>query len=66
MQEPEMKQIAKWILEVVDYVKNEKLPEEKEKRMEFIKSFRLKIAKDKFLKNIALEVRTLCKKFPTP
>ncbi len=66
MKENEVKQIAGWILSVIDHVKNEKLPEEKEKRVEFIKSFRRKIAKDKFLVGIASEVRALCKKFPTP
>ena len=64
MRESEMKIIAKCILEVVDHVKDEKLPEVKEQRMEFIKSFRLKIAKDKFLKSIASEVKSLCNSFP--
>lgn len=66
MKEPEMKQIAKWILMVVGHVDQEKLPEDKEKRAEFIKSFRVRIAGDRFLKNIAFEVKNLCKEFPTP
>ena len=66
MTEPEMKIIAGWILKVLDHVKDEKLPEVKEKRGEYIKSFRIKVANDEFLKNIASEVRDLCKKFPMP
>lgn len=66
MKETEMDKIANWILGVIDHVKDEKLPEEKEARSEFIKSFRAKIAEDDFLKNIALEVKNLCKDFPTP
>ncbi len=66
MTEPEMKIIAGWILKVLDHVKDEKLPEIKEKRGEHVKSFRIKIANDEFLRNIASEVGDLCKKFPMP
>jgi len=66
MTEPEMKIIAGWILKVLDHVKDEKLPEIKEKRGEYVKSFRIKIANDEFLRNIASEVRDLSKKFPMP
>ena len=66
MKESEMKIISEWILKVVDYVKDEKLPEEKEARREFMKTFRSGLLKDKFLNDIATEVKTLCKKFPTP
>jgi len=50
MKEPEMKKIAKWILEVINYVKNEKFPE----------------GKNIFLKKISLQVKSLCEKFPVP
>lgn len=66
MKEREMKQIAKWIIEVVAHVKDQKMPMEKEERIAFLKSFRSKITKDVFLKNIASEVKALCAKFPTP
>jgi len=65
MTEREMKQIARWILSVVDHVKDQTLPEDKEKRIEFMKVFRAKLPKDKFLLKIASEVKVLCKKFPT-
>jgi glycine hydroxymethyltransferase len=66
MKEKEVKKIAGWILSVIDHVKGEKLPGEKEKRVEFIKSFRARLSRDKFLAGIASEVKALCKKFPTP
>lgn len=66
MKEKEMKKIAGLILKIIDYVKEDKLPVEKEKRGEFMKAFRAKIAKDKFLKGISLKVKELCREFPTP
>ena len=66
MKGPEMKIISEWILKVINHVNDEKLPEEKEKKAEYIKSFRQKIKSDKFLENIAEEVKNLCKNFPTP
>lgn len=66
MKEGEMKTISEWILKVVDHVKDEKLPQGKNERQEFLKSFREKIAGDEFLKDIASEVKDLCTKFPTP
>ena len=64
MKEKEMKLISSWIIDVFKHVKNEKLPENKEKRIVFMKNFRSKILKDKFLINISKEVKSLCNKFP--
>lgn len=66
MKETEMKMIAGWILKVIDHIKNEKLPEGKEERKEFTKDFRAKIENDNLLNEISIEVKDLCKKFPTP
>ena len=66
MKEVQMKQIAVWILKVIDYVKPYKLPENPEDRSIFLKAYKEKIAKDKFLLGIAEEVRTLCRNFPVP
>ena len=65
MKEIEMKKIASWIIKVIYYVKSERLPEDKEQRKVFLKRFTEKIEKDRFLENIAQEVKTLCQKFPT-
>jgi len=66
MKEAEMKKIAIWFSQAANEVKNEKLPAEKEKRVEFMKAFKTRVVKNKKLLSIAQEVKTLCSKFPTP
>ncbi len=64
MKEKEMELIAGLITKVVGYVKPHKLPERPKERSEFLKRFRDRIRKDRFLLNIAKEVRKLCSEFP--
>ncbi len=66
MKEAEMKKIAYWIKQVVDEIKDEKLPEEKEKRSGFLKDFKQKYSKNKKLLAIAKQVQSLTKRFPVP
>ena len=66
MKDEEMRKIAKWILDVISYLKPYKLPSKSEVRSQFLKAFRQKIDKDKFLLGITHEVKNLCRKFPTP
>lgn len=66
MKEGEMRKIAGWILKIVEHVKNQKLPEDKEKRSVFMMGFRDEIGRDKDLRAIAIQVKALCRKFPTP
>jgi glycine hydroxymethyltransferase len=66
MKEEEMNKISKFILDVVDHVKDEKLPEDKDERIKFMKDFRNRLPKDKFLHGIAMKVKNLNKRFPTP
>lgn len=66
MKETEMTKIAAWINEVVQEVKSEKLPDQKEKRASFVRDFRSRVAKNKKLLQIAQEVKTLCQKYPVP
>jgi len=66
MEKTQMKVIADLILKVINHVKDEKLPKEKDKKSEFMKKYRIKIRKDKFFKTIASEVKSLCSKFPMP
>jgi len=66
MKEAEMKKIAVWILAVINHVKDFKLPKDKEKRILYMRDFRQKVQKDRFLQNIASGVKSLCKKFPMP
>jgi glycine hydroxymethyltransferase len=70
MKEKEMKQIANWINEIVDYLakkvssdyKNIGNPE-KQTDQKARSGFKKDMAEDKFLKRIAGEVRRLCRKF---
>lgn len=64
MEEREMVKIAGWINETIEEVKDVKLPNDREKRSEVWKEFKLKVAKNKNLLKIAKEVKTLCAKFP--
>ena len=64
MKEAEMKMIAVWILKVIDYVGSYKLPENTDARSTFLKAYKDKINKDKFLLGISEEVKSLCRKFP--
>ena len=64
MKEFEMKKIAGWILEIINRVKNYKLPKDPKRRISFMKEYKQKIGGDKFLINIAKKVKELCKEFP--
>ena len=64
MGESEMKQIANWIAQVVEIVKEDELPQEKKERSAFIKKFRAKVKDNEQLLAIRAEVKTLAKKYP--
>lgn len=66
MKEKEMIKIASWINRAIEEVKGEELPSSKEERIEFMKNFRSKVAKNKKLLEIAKEVKIFCSKFPVP
>jgi glycine hydroxymethyltransferase len=66
MGEVEMKQIAEWIQQTVNLVKNYHLPEEKEKRGPWLQQFREEIGQNKQLHTISEEVKTLCNAHPLP
>jgi glycine hydroxymethyltransferase len=64
MKEAEMKQIAKWIAEVVEEVKDHQLPKEKKEWGSFIKKFRPQALKNKKLLAIRQEVKKMALQFP--
>jgi glycine hydroxymethyltransferase len=66
MKAVEMKKIAGWIVAIISYVANYKLPKNPKARATFMKAYRQKIKKDEFLLGIEGEVRQLCQKFPVP
>ncbi len=66
MKEPEMKLLGQWISDIIDECKGNVLPDEKEKRGIFFKTFRKEIAVNKRIRKISLEVKRTLKKFPLP
>ena len=64
LKEKDMKLVAKWMNKVIEAVDNEKLPKEKVERKEFMKSFKIRVQKNKELLRIAKEVRGLTEKYP--
>ena len=64
MKEKEMEIIADWIAQIIKEVKDYQLPESKEEKKEYLKSFREKIAKNETITKTRKEVLDLCKKFP--
>ena len=63
MKETEMEKIGDWILQVIEYVKGDRLPKDPESRAAFLKSFRQKVYKDRYLGEIAKKVFDFCKSF---
>lgn len=66
MREKEMVKIADWMNRVIEEVKNEKLPQDKDARSQFIKEFKTRVTKNRKLLSIFAEVRNLTKNFPIP
>ena len=64
MKEKEMKQIAKWIVEVISEVDHYRLPQQKEERSKFVKKVKAELWKNKKLNQIGREVRSFAVKFP--
>jgi glycine hydroxymethyltransferase len=65
MKETEMKQIGRWIAQVIHEVKNYELPEDRMKRNEVLVQFRSDIERDEVIKGIRREIIELCRRFPT-
>ncbi|MBI2036673.1 serine hydroxymethyltransferase [Candidatus Microgenomates bacterium] len=66
MKEGEMIKVAKWINIVIEEVRGNELPVDKEKRSQFWREFKNRIVRNKKLLAIASEVKTFCSKFPLP
>ena len=74
MREEEMIKVASWINRAIEEVKGYTLPTDngfdklttRQERIEFMKKFRVDVAKNKKLLEIASEVKHLCSKFPVP
>jgi len=64
MKEDEMKRIAGWITEAINEVKKFKLPQNKEKRKDYLINFRKTVASNKKLKLIKKEIKKFAARFP--
>jgi len=66
MREKEMVKIASWINNVIEEIKGNELPKEKESRSYFWKDFRRRVKENKKLLEINKEIKEFCQKFPVP
>lgn len=66
IREKEMGKIAKWINDVIEEIKGDELPKEKESRSYFWKDFRKRMKENKSLLAINEEIKEFCQKFPIP
>jgi glycine hydroxymethyltransferase len=66
MKEKQMKIIAKWINEVVSHLGKREIPGDAGARAKVVHDFRSEMEKDKFIKEVASGVHSLCQKFPVP
>ncbi|MBP9686478.1 MAG: serine hydroxymethyltransferase [Candidatus Doudnabacteria bacterium] len=64
MREHEMVKIAEWIAEVVEIIKEEKLPEAKDERAVYLADFRIRIGAGPRIALIRNLVKDLCAQFP--
>ena len=61
-----MKKIGKWIAEIIDAVKDYKMPTDKEQRKDVIAKFQKEVVKNKKLLAIHKEVRAFAKTLYLP
>jgi glycine hydroxymethyltransferase len=66
MKEPQMRQIADWIVEIISHIQKYRLPEDKTKRLEFMTTFKKQMDSDTVLQSIAKKVVAMTKHFPIP
>jgi glycine hydroxymethyltransferase len=64
--EADMKQVARWIVAVIDHIKDQQLPTEPKARREFIKAFKAQAKVDPFYQEIGEQVKAYTKNFPIP
>lgn len=66
MREEEMKITANWIIQVVNEIKDYRLPENKEEIKQYLKKFREEMVENKTIKEIKQKVLEFSKRFPIP
>jgi len=66
MKEKEMKLIADWIVQIINYIKIYKLPENKEEKKDYLKKFKEEMIDSNLIKKIKQEVLEFGKNFLIP
>lgn len=64
MKEKDMKKVALWITQVVEIIKDYRLPSKKEDRKPYLDKFRKKMRAHKDIKKIKSEIKTFASRFP--
>lgn len=64
MKEQEMEQIASMISRIINEVKSNELPEDKEERVAYLKKFREQIKSNKTVAEVRSQVLGICERFP--
>lgn len=60
----QVKQVGEWVCQVINKYTGVEIPQDKDRRKEFILKFFNKINNDSLLKDINYKVKLLCKKYP--
>lgn len=66
MDEKDMQKVGSWIVRALNQIKNYRLPEEKEAKADYLKTFRNEMKANKELQKIKEEIRIFCQDFPVP
>lgn len=66
MKENEMKKVASWIDNVIEEIRGDELPQEKESRLYFWKDFKKRVRENKKLLEINEEIKKFTSKYPVP
>jgi len=66
MDEKDMQKVGSWIVRALDQIKKYRLPEEKEAKVAYLKTFRSEMKANKELQKIKEEICIFCQDFPVP
>ncbi len=66
MKEPQIRQIGQWMVEVINLVKQYRIPDDKEARILYLRKAKHKLAALPRIQEIAQEVKNFCHNFPLP
>ncbi len=62
----DMKQVASWIAQLAEHIKDIQVPSDKTERQRVLKTFEQSLTTDPFYETLRTEVRNLCRRYPIP